>query len=685
MVTCTSLPLKPLFLTMTNKENIESLRKELREHNHNYYVLDNPIISDYDFDMKLKELQKLEEQYPEFQDLTSPTLRVGGMVTKNFETVVHNYRMYSLDNSYSKEDLEDWEKRIQRILGDAEVEFTCELKYDGASISLTYEKGELVQALTRGDGFQGDAVTTNVKTIKSVPLRLKGDYPDKFDIRGEIVLPFEGFAKMNADRIENGEEPYMNPRNTAAGSLKLQDSAVVAQRPLDCLLYGIVGQNTGITSQWQMLEKAREWGFKVPTAAKLCKSTSEVMAFVNYWDNNRHDLPYETDGVVVKVNSIQHQDELGFTSKSPRWAMAYKFKTEQVTTLLNEITYQVGRTGAITPVANLAPVLLAGTTVKRASLHNADQIAKFDIREGDTVFVEKGGEIIPKIIGVDFSKRPQDSKPTLYIDHCPECSTQLERTEGDAKHYCPNFYGCPPQITGRIQHYISRKAMDIEGIGGETVELLFKEGLLKNYADLYTLTKEQILPLDRMAEKSAANLVKGIAESVKIPFERVLFALGIRFVGETVAKKLARAYKNIDALMSASEEELTAVNEIGERIANSVTEFFQNEANRDIISRLKGYGIQFSLSEKQMENQTDTFKGLTIVVSGVFKSLSRDELKKMIENNGGKVGSSISSKTAYLVAGDNMGPSKRTKAESLGIPIISEGEFMKMVDSPMQD
>ncbi len=669
---------------MTNKENIESLRKELREHNHNYYVLDNPTISDYDFDMKLKELQKLEERYPEFQDPTSPTLRVGGMVTKNFETVEHDYRMYSLDNSYSKEDLEDWEKRIQRILGDAEVEFTCELKYDGASISLTYEKGELVQALTRGDGFQGDAVTTNVKTIKSVPLRLKGDYPDQFDIRGEIVLPFEGFAKMNAERIENGEEPYMNPRNTAAGSLKLQDSAVVSQRPLDCLLYGIVGQNTGITSQWEMLEKAREWGFKVPTAAKLCNSTSEVMAFVNYWDINRHDLPYETDGVVVKVNSIQHQDELGFTSKSPRWAMAYKFKTEQVSTLLNEITYQVGRTGAITPVANLAPVLLAGTTVKRASLHNADQIAKFDIREGDTVFVEKGGEIIPKIIGVDFSKRPQGSEPTLYIDHCPECSTQLERTEGDAKHYCPNFYGCPPQITGRIQHYISRKAMDIEGIGGETVELLFKEGLLKNYADLYTLTKEQILPLDRMAEKSAENLVKGIAQSVKIPFERVLFALGIRFVGETVAKNLARAYKNIDALMSASEEELTAVNEIGERIANSVTEFFQNEANREIISRLKGYGIQFSLSEKQMENQTDTLKGMTIVVSGVFESLSRNELKKMIENNGGKVGSGISSKTAYLVAGDNMGPSKRTKAESLGIPIISEREFMKMVDS-MQD
>lgn len=668
---------------MSIKEHIESLRKELREHNHNYYVLDSPMISDYDFDMKMKELQKLEEQHPEFQDSTSPTLRVGGMVTKSFQTVVHDYRMYSLDNSYSKEDLEDWEKRIQRILGDAEVEFTCELKYDGASISLTYEKGELVRAITRGDGFQGDNVTTNVKTIRAVPLRLKGDYPDKFDIRGEIVLPFAGFAKMNAERIENGEEPYMNPRNTAAGSLKLQDSAVVAQRPLDCLLYGIVGQNTGITSQWQVLEKAREWGFKVPTAAKLCKSTSEVLAFVNYWDTNRHDLPYETDGVVVKVNSIQHQEELGFTSKSPRWAMAYKFKTEQVATLLSEITYQVGRTGAITPVANLNPVLLAGTTVKRASLHNADQIAKFDIREGDTVFVEKGGEIIPKIIGVDFAKRPQDSVPTVYIDHCPECSTELERTEGDAKHYCPNYYGCPPQITGRIQHYISRKAMDIEGIGGETVELLFKEGLLKNYADLYTLTKEQILPLERMAEKSAENLVNGIAASVKIPFERVLFALGIRFVGETVAKKLARAYKNIDALLSASEEELTAVNEIGARIARSVVEFFRNDANREIIARLKSYGIQFSLSEKQMENQTDTFKGMTIVVSGVFQTLSRDALKKMIENNGGKVGSSISSKTAYLVAGDNMGPSKRTKAETLGVLIISEGEFMEMVDSQL--
>ncbi len=664
---------------MTDQEQIETLRKELRAHNHNYYVLDTPTISDYEFDHMLKQLQELEQNHPEFYDPTSPTLRVGGAVTKNFETMVHDHRMYSLDNSYSKEDLEDWEKRIERVLGDVEVAFTCELKYDGASISLTYENGQLARAVTRGDGTQGDNVTTNIKTIKSVPLRLKGDFPSKFDIRGEIVLPFEGFEQMNKERIANGEEPYMNPRNTASGSLKLQDSALVAQRPLDCLLYGIVGPNTGIESQWQMLDKARGWGFKVPTVAKLCKTTQEVMAFIDYWDIHRHDLPYETDGVVIKVNSLQQQDELGFTSKSPRWAMAYKFKSEQVSTVLNEITYQVGRTGAITPVANLEPVLLAGTTVKRASLHNADQIAKLDIREGDTVFVEKGGEIIPKIIKVDLAKRPVGSEAANYIDQCPECETELTRTEGDAKHYCTNYYGCPPQITGRIQHYISRKAMDIEGMGSETIELLFKEGLITNYADLYTLTKEQVVPLERMAEKSAENLVNGVAASVQIPFERVMFALGIRFVGETVAKKLAKAYKNIDALMAASEEELVAVDEIGERIARSVVEFSRNETNRETIDRLKGYGVQFSLSEEQLENQTDTLKGLTVVVSGVFETVSRDELKKLIENNGGKVGSSISSKTAYLVAGDKMGPSKRTKAEGLGVPIITEQEFLAML------
>ncbi|MBD1261229.1 NAD-dependent DNA ligase LigA [Maribacter polysiphoniae] len=664
---------------MNIKEKIQALRQELREHNHNYYVLDNPTISDFEFDMKLKELQELEAKYPEFYDPTSPTLRVGGGITKNFNTVVHEQRMYSLDNSYSKEDLEDWEKRIQRILGDAEVEFTCELKYDGASISLTYEEGKLVKAVTRGDGFQGDDVTTNIKTIRSVPLQLKGDYPPKFDIRGEIILPLDGFAKMNEERIAAGEDPYMNPRNTASGSLKLQDSAMVAQRPLDCLLYGIVGENTGITSQYGMLQKAREWGFKVPTIAQLCKSTDEVMAFIDAWDVKRHSLPYETDGVVVKVNSIQHQEELGYTAKSPRWAMAYKFKAEQVSTILREITYQVGRTGAITPVANLEPVLLAGTTVKRASLHNADQIEKLDIREGDTVFVEKGGEIIPKIVGVDLALRPANSKPTKYITHCPECGTELVRTEGDAKHYCTNFYGCPTQITGRIQHFISRKAMDIEGLGGETVELLFKEGLIRNYADLYVLTKEQVMPLERMADKSAENLVKGVAESVNIPFERVLFALGIRFVGETVAKKLAKAFKNIDALMAASVESLMAVDEIGERIAQSVVDFFQNERNLEIISRLRSYGLQFELSADKLLNQTELLKGKTFVVSGVFEAISRNDLKKMIEDNGGKVGSSISSKTSFLVAGDKMGPSKRTKAESLGVPIISEQDFLGMI------
>ena len=664
---------------MDNKTKIETLRKELREHNHRYYVLDNPTISDYDFDMKLKQLQELETQHPEFYDATSPTLRVGGAITKDFETVTHGERMYSLDNSYSKEDLEDWEKRVQRILGDVEVQYTCELKYDGASISLTYENGKLKRAVTRGDGFQGDDVTANIKTIKSVPLQLSGDYPQKFDIRGEIILTLEGFAKMNQERLANGEEAYMNPRNTASGSLKLQDSSLVAKRPLECLLYSIVGKDLNITTQYEMLEKARSWGFKVPKVAALCKTTQDVIDFVTQWDEQRHGLPYETDGVVVKINSLRHQEELGYTAKAPRWAMAYKFKAEQVATVLREITYQVGRTGAITPVANLEPVLLAGTTVKRASLHNADQIEKLDIREGDTVFVEKGGEIIPKIIAVDFTKRPVGSTPTIYITHCPECGTPLERKEGEAQHFCPNDMGCPPQITGRIQHFISRKAMDIEGLGGETVELLFKEGLIANYADLYTLEKEQIMPLERMAEKSAENLVNGVAASKSIPFERVLFALGIRYVGETVAKKLAKAYKTIDGLLLATEEELIAVDEIGERIASSVVQFFGNPNNREIVERLRAYGLQFALSEEQLQNQSDSLKGKTFVVSGVFESIGRTELKKLIEDNGGKVSSSISSKTTFLVAGDKMGPSKRTKAENLGVPIISEQEFLAMV------
>ncbi|MFK8269568.1 NAD-dependent DNA ligase LigA [Capnocytophaga stomatis] len=661
------------------KTKIEQLRTELNQHNYNYYILDNPTISDYEFDLKLKELQDLERNHPEFYDENSPTVRVGGTITKNFKTIVHEFRMYSLDNSYSKEDLEDWEKRVIKAIGTDKIAFTCELKYDGASVSLHYENGKLVQATTRGDGFQGDEITANVRTIRSVPLQLQGDYPEKFHIRGEIILPKKGFEQMNKERVEAGEDPYMNPRNTASGSLKLQDTAEVAKRPLDCLLYSLIG-NTGISTQYEGLQKAREWGFKVPKESKLCHSTQEVMDFVNYWDEHRHDLPYEIDGVVVKVNDIQQQEELGYTSKSPRWAIAYKFKAEQVDTILESISYQVGRTGAITPVANLKPVLLAGTIVKRASLHNADQIAKLDVRVGDSVYVEKGGEIIPKIVGVNLEKRPENSNPTIYISNCPECGTDLIRNEGEAQHYCPNTNTCPPQITGKIQHFISRKAMDIEGLGGETVELLFREGLIKNYADLYEITVPQLLPLERMAEKSAENMVKGIEKSKEIPFERVLFALGIRYVGETVAKKLARHYKSIENLQKATLEELTEVDEIGNRIAESVISFFNNTQNQLLIERLKHHGLQFSLSEENMQNQTDKLKGLTIVVSGVFQIFSRDELKNLIEQNGGKVGSSISSKTSYIIVGDNMGPSKKEKAEKLGIPMISETDFQQMIE-----
>lgn len=663
---------------MDIKQHIQNLRNELRQHNHNYYVLDNPTISDYEFDLKLKELQELESKHPEFFDPNSPSQRVGGQITKNFETVVHEHRMYSLDNSYSKEDLYDWETRIKKLI-EGKVQYACELKYDGASISITYENGNLVKAVTRGDGTQGDDVTANVKTIKSVPLQLQGDFPQKFDIRGEIVLPFEGFNKMNEERIEIGEEPYRNPRNTASGSLKLQDSAEVAKRPLECLLYTVVGNNLNISTHYDSLEKARQWGFKVPKAAKLTNSLDEVFEFINHWDVHRFQLPYETDGVVIKVNDLSQQEELGYTAKSPRWAIAYKFKSEQVSTRLNSISYQVGRTGAITPVANLEPVELAGTTVKRASLHNADQIEKLDVRIGDEVFVEKGGEIIPKIIAVDLTKRPLNSEPTKYITHCPECHTELIRTEGEAQHYCPNYNGCKPQIIGRIQHFISRKAMDIEGLGGETVALLVNEGLISNYSDLYEVTKEQVIPLERMAEKSAENLIKGIEASKHIPFERVLYALGIRYVGETVAKKLAKHYKTIDALANATFIDLVTVDEIGIKIAESVIEFFNSETNKNSIERLRGFGVQLEVSLDELLNQTDILKGQTFVVSGVFETLSRDELKKLIEDNGGKVSSSISSKTNYVIAGDNMGPSKREKAEKLAIPIISEQEFLKFV------
>lgn len=663
---------------MDIQKTILDLREELNLHNHNYYVEDKPTISDFEFDQKLKQLQDLEAQYPEYFDENSPSQRVGGTITKNFQTVVHENRMYSLDNSYSKEDLQDWEVKIQKVLGNVPLQYTCELKYDGASISITYENGKLSKAVTRGDGFQGDEVTNNIKTIRSIPLKLKGNYPQKFDIRGEIILPFEGFEKMNQDLIEIGETPYSNPRNTASGSLKLQDSAEVAKRPLDCLLYFITGNNLPFSTQFEGLETARNWGFKVPTQSKLANNLDEVFEFINYWDVHRHDLPYETDGVVIKVNDFNHQNELGYTAKSPRWAIAYKFKSEQVTTVLNSISYQVGRTGSITPVANLQPVQLAGTIVKRASLHNADQIEKLDIRVGDSVFVEKGGEIIPKIIGV--AQRGNQLEPTKYISHCPECQTELVRKEGEANHFCPNFYGCPPQIIGRIQHYISRKAMDIEGLGGETVALLFNNNLVKDYSDLYELTVDQVIPLERMAQKSAENLVNGIEKSKEIPFERVLFALGIRYVGETVAKKLAKHYKTIDALSKASLMDLILVDEIGDRIAQSVIEFFENQNNSTIIARLKNFGVQFEIVEKHNPNATEKLLGKTFVVSGVFEQFSRDDLKKAIEDNGGKVGSSISAKTDYVVAGENMGPAKLDKANKLGISIISENDFINMLN-----
>mgnify|MGYP000952159364 FL=1 len=661
------------------QQQINSLREELNLHNHNYYVKDEATISDFEFDVKLKELEALESAHPQFYDANSPSQRVGGTITKNFNTILHQNRMYSLDNSYSKDDLLDWEKRLQKNLGTETIEYTCELKYDGASINLSYENGNFIKAVTRGDGFQGDEVTQNIRTIRSIPLKVSSSFMDNFEMRGEIILPLVGFQKMNEARLLNGEEAYRNPRNTASGSLKLQDSSEVAKRPLDCLLYQVVANERKYATHYDSLLAARKAGFKIPKTIMLASSIEEVFRFVNEWDMKRHQLPYETDGVVIKVNNLQQQEELGYTAKSPRWAIAYKFKAAQVSTVLKEITYQVGRTGAITPVANLEPVQLAGTTVKRASLHNADQINKLDIRINDTVFVEKGGEIIPKIIAVDFTKRAEYSQSTIYATHCPECQTALVRSEGDAKHYCPNMYGCAPQITGRIQHFISRKAMNIDGLGGETVDLLRKEGLIENYADLYNLTAEQVIPLERMAEKSAKNMIEGINKSKEIPFEKVLFALGIRFVGETVAKKLAKHFKSIDNLMAADIETLISVDEIGDRIAESIQEFSNDLSNILLINRLKSYGVQMQISEEDLIGLTDKLQGKVFIVSGVFYKMTRNELKKSIEDNGGRVSSSISKKTDYIVAGDKMGPSKKTKADDLGVTIISEDDFIEMI------
>lgn len=660
-------------------EQINALRAELHQHNYYYYVLDKPIITDLDFDLKLKKLQALEDLYPAYFDENSPTQRVGGQITKNFETVTHQNRMYSLDNSYSKDDLIEWEKRNIKLLGTEIINYTCELKFDGASINLSYKNNQLVSAVTRGDGFQGDKVTQNIKTIKSIPLKLSIPTNYSFEIRGEIILPIDGFNKMNQERMEAGEDLYMNPRNTASGSLKLQDSAEVAKRPLDCLLYQIIGENLPHKTHFDNLQFAKEIGFKIPDSIKIAKNLTEVFQYIDEWDQKRFTLPYETDGVVVKINSIDQQDELGYTAKSPRWAIAYKYKTAQVATKLLSVDYQVGRTGAITPVANLEPVSLGGTIVKRASLHNADQIEKLGLHLNDEVYVEKGGEIIPKIVGVNVAARNTETQIVQYIKHCPECQTELIRTEGDAKHFCPNEYGCPPQITGRIIHFISRKAMNIDGLGAETVELLFKNKLIYDFADLYDLKLEQLIPLERMAEKSAQNIIDGLIKSKEIPFEKVLFAIGIRFVGETVAKKLAKHFKSIENLIKASYDELITVDEIGDRIAQSIVEFSNNLNNIQLINRLKYYGLQFEIKEDTSNKTSEKLKNLVFVVSGIFEKISREELKLLIENNGGKVGSSISTKTNYVIAGENMGPSKRTKAEELKIKIISEDDFFNLI------
>tara|TARA_B110000259_G_scaffold44897_1_gene52036 strand:+ start:1086 stop:3077 length:1992 start_codon:yes stop_codon:yes gene_type:complete len=663
---------------MNVKEQINSLRSELHKLNYNYYVLDDSSVSDYDFDLRLKELKKLEDLHPEFYDSNSPTVRVGGDITKNFSTIVHNFPMYSLDNSYSIEDLYDWEKRIKKII-EANIEYTCELKYDGASISLSYVDGKFVKAITRGDGIQGDDVTANIKTIPTVPLVLQGNFIKNFDIRGEIVMPIEGFKKLNSKRLSNGEEPFKNPRNTASGSLKLQDSKEVSKRPLECLLYSVVESSGTIKSQFESLEIAKKWGFNVSNEIKLVKSIEEVFEFIKYWEFNRNNLPFEIDGVVIKVNDTNQQNELGFTSKFPRWAISYKFKPEQSSTILKNISYQVGRTGSITPVANFEPIDLAGTIVKRASLHNSDFINKMDIRINDTVFVEKGGDIIPKIVKVDLSKRSVSSEKTIYINHCPECNSELKRNEDEANHYCLNFNFCQPQVSGRIQHFISRKAMDIDGLGAETVNLLVENNLIKNYSDLYRLKIEDVIGLERMAQKSSENLISGVLLSKEISFDRVLYGLGIRHVGVTVAKKLAYHYNNIDALMCASYEDLETVDEIGGKIAESVINFFATQENIMIINNLKFYGLNFQISSSKII-KSDKLLGSMFVVSGVFLQFSRDELKLEIEKNGGKVKSSISAKTSYVVAGDNMGPSKRLKAESLNVPIISEDDFIQMIN-----
>jgi len=663
------------------KAHMDALIKELNQHNYNYYVLAQPTISDFDFDQKLKELEALEKQHPDLQDENSPTQKIGGEITKEFKTVKHRWPMLSLGNTYSEQDLRDFDERIKKAIGD-NFEYVCELKFDGLSMSLTYENGVLVRAVTRGDGTKGDDVTTNVKTINRIPKRLKSaSYPDIFEIRGEVFMHRAAFDRLNNERLEKGEVPYANPRNFAAGTIKLQDSAEVAKRPLDCFLYFFHTEKTVYKTHWESLQAVNEWGFHVCEHNKLCKSINEVLDFVHYWDKNRFGLSYDIDGIVIKVNNYAQQHELGFTAKSPRWAISYKYKAEQVETILEHVSYQVGRTGAVTPVANLKPVLLAGTTVKRATLHNANEIERLDLHEGDTVFVEKGGEIIPKIISVNTLKRAPEAQKFVYPVICPECDSNLIRKEGEAVHYCPNDEGCPPQIVGKMQHFISRKAMNIDGLGDETIEALYRKGLISHISDLYILHEkhEELKQMERFGEKSINNMLNGIETSKQMPFEKVLFGLGIRYVGETVARKIATHFKNIDSLKNASFDELTSVDEIGGRIAESLVEYFKNPKHIEQIQKLQQAGLQFQAEEKEVSLASDKLSGRTFIISGVFEDFSREELGQLIEANGGKILSSISGKLNYLVAGDNMGPSKLEKANKLNIPIISDKDLLEML------
>lgn len=664
---------------MTPKERIDWLRAELHRHNYNYYVMNAPEITDKEFDNLMRELQDLEKEHPEYADENSPTMRVGSDLNKNFTQVAHKYPMLSLGNTYSESEVTDFYERVKKALNE-DFEICCELKYDGTSISLTYEDGKLVRAVTRGDGEKGDDVTDNVKTIRTIPLVLHGDYPSTFEIRGEILMPWESFEALNREREAREEPLFANPRNAASGTLKSQNSSVVAARKLDAYLYYLLGEDLPADGHYECLQKAAQWGFKISEHMKKARTLQEVFDYINYWDTERKNLPVATDGIVLKVNSLRQQKNLGYTAKSPRWAIAYKFQAERALTRLNKVSYQVGRTGAITPVANLDPVQLSGTVVKRASLHNADIIEGLDLHIGDMVYVEKGGEIIPKITGVDTDARGMLlGEKVKFITRCPECSTPLVRFEGEAAHYCPNETACPPQIKGKIEHFISRRAMNIDGLGPETVDMFYRLKLIKDAADLYRLTVDDIKDLDRMRQKSAENIVNGIAASRSVPFERVLFALGIRFVGETVAKKIARSFKSIDEVEQASLETLMSIDEIGEKIAQSIVSYFGNPLNRNLVERLKEAGLQFSRSEEDLSGYTDKLAGQSIVISGVFEHHSRDEYKEMIERNGGKNVGSISSKTSFILAGANMGPAKLEKAQKLGIRIMSENEFLDLL------